>query len=45
MKDIKHVVWLLKGMVKAFARMDYEDFMECYWLIKIHLKYKHSEVK
>lgn len=36
-KDWKHLGWLFKGLCKNFITCNYADFMECYYLIRLHL--------
>lgn len=38
-QDWRHIGWLLKGLIKNFIKCDYHEFMECYYLIKLHMSY------
>jgi len=38
-QDCKHVTWLFRGIVKSFILFRYNDMMESYYLLKMHLNY------
>lgn len=44
-RDVKHVTWLFKNMIKAFFKGDYIDMVDAYYFIKIHCSYDSKKNK
>lgn len=44
-EDWKHIGWLLKTMIKNFIKGDIGEFIEGFYLIKLHLNYDSTRIK
>jgi hypothetical protein len=41
----QHIGWLLKTMIKNFIKGDINEFIEGFYLIKLHLSYDSKRIK
>lgn len=44
LKEFKFIIKLFKDIIVDFFKADYNDFMECYYLLRLTLFYKHRKI-